>query len=133
MQQPIQQPRAFNPWARPRPPGAPVYQPAPVQSSITPYLEISVESTRAYVHQNLVMTIQVVSPVQVDTRVTNASEGMLRLDAMELPAEFRLEVLDLLVVAEPLGLPLDRFAFQSPRPINMPYRHLRLGRSCHPG
>jgi hypothetical protein len=44
-----------------------VYQPAPVQSSITPYLEISVESTRAYVHQNLVMTIQVVSPVNLKT------------------------------------------------------------------
>jgi hypothetical protein len=79
--QPIQQPRAFNPWARPRPPGAPVYQPAPVQSGITPYLEVSVESTRAYVHQNLVMTIQVVSPVNLKTvsaEIPDTDDVMLR-------------------------------------------------------
>ena len=34
--------------------------------------------------------VQIVSPVQVDAKVTNSSDGLLRLDAMELPAEFRL-------------------------------------------
>lgn len=34
--------------------------------------------------------VQVVSPVQVQSQVATASEGLLKLDALELPAEFRL-------------------------------------------
>ena len=34
--------------------------------------------------------VQVVSPVQVKSEVSNASEGLLKLDPLELPAEFRL-------------------------------------------
>ena len=34
--------------------------------------------------------IQVVSPLQVNAKVTEASKGLLKLDPMELPAEFRL-------------------------------------------
>ena len=60
---------APNPWAYPSIPAAPRYQPqqpAQVQAS-RPYLETKIESTRAYVHQNLVMTIQVISTVNLKT------------------------------------------------------------------
>ena len=57
------------PWANPSIPAAPRYQPqqpAQVQAS-RPYLETKIESSRAYVHQNLVMTIQVISTVNLKT------------------------------------------------------------------
>ena len=60
---------APNPWAYPSIPAAPRYQPqqpAQVQAS-RPYLETRIESSRAYVHQNLVMTIQVISAVNLKT------------------------------------------------------------------
>jgi hypothetical protein len=57
------------PWAYPTPPTTPAY---PRQQRLTqqvskPYLEVSVDSTDAYVHQNLVMSIKVVSPVNLKT------------------------------------------------------------------
>ena len=42
--------------------------------------------------------LQVVSPMQVDHEVTNVSDDLLKLDALELPAEFRL-----LSAAPPVG------------------------------
>jgi hypothetical protein len=58
-----------NPWAYPSNPAAPRYQPQqPVQVQASrPYLETRIESTRAYVHQNLVMTIQVISTANLKT------------------------------------------------------------------
>jgi len=58
-----------NPWGYPSIPTAPRYQPqqpAQVQAN-RPYVETSIESSRAYVHQNLVMTIQVISTVNLKT------------------------------------------------------------------
>jgi hypothetical protein len=67
---PVQQPfGAPSRWAYPSTRAAPGYQPqqpAQVQAS-RPYLETSVDSTSAYVHQNLVMTIQVISTVNLKT------------------------------------------------------------------
>jgi hypothetical protein len=60
---------AQNPWAYPSIPAAPRYQPqqpAQVQAS-RPYLETKIESTRAYVHQNLVLTIDVISTANLKT------------------------------------------------------------------
>ncbi len=69
-QPPVQQPFGAPPrWAYPSTQAAPGYQPqqpAQVQAS-RPYLETSVDSTSAYVHQNLVMTIQVISTVNLKT------------------------------------------------------------------
>ena len=59
------------PWVYPSNPAAPGYAPRlqhPVQAmAVGPYLETSIESTKAYVHQNLVMTIQVISTVNLKT------------------------------------------------------------------
>jgi hypothetical protein len=67
---PVQQPFGAPPrWAYPPSQATPGYQPqqpAQVQAS-RPYLETSVDSTSAYVHQNLVMTIQVISTVNLKT------------------------------------------------------------------
>jgi len=70
--QPGQQPFGVpSRWSYPSIPAAPGYQPQqPAQTQTRasrPYLETSVESTRAYVHQNLVMTIQVISTVNLKT------------------------------------------------------------------
>jgi hypothetical protein len=56
-------------WGYPSVPGASRYrQQQPAQLQVNgPYLEISVDSSEAYVHQNLVMTIQVVSTVNLKT------------------------------------------------------------------
>ena len=65
-----QQPYRVSPfWGYPSIPGAPGYQtqqPALAQIG-RPYLETTVDSTEAYVHQNLVMTIQVISVVNIKT------------------------------------------------------------------
>ena len=65
-----QQPYRVSPYrGYPSIPGAPGYQtqqPAMAQFS-RPYLETTVDSTEAYVHQNLVMTIQVISTVNLKT------------------------------------------------------------------
>ena len=70
--QPGQQPYGAPPrWIYPSIPVTPRYQlqqPARVPAS-RPYLETRVESTSAYVHQNLVMTIQVISTVNLKTAV----------------------------------------------------------------
>ena len=67
---------ARPPWGYPSYPAAPGYQPqqaAQVQAS-RPYLETSIESTEAYVHQNLVMTIQVISTVNLKTVVVELQD-----------------------------------------------------------
>jgi hypothetical protein len=73
------QPRygAPPPWGYPPVQAAPGYQPrqpAPVQAS-KPYLETSVDSTSAYVHQNLVMTIQVISTVNLKTATAELQDS----------------------------------------------------------
>ena len=72
-----QQPYGARPsWGYPSYPAAPGYQPqqpAQVQAS-RPYLETSIESTEAYVHQNLVMTIQVISTVNLKTVVVQLQD-----------------------------------------------------------
>ena len=58
------------PWAYPTMPTTPVYPPRQqrqVQQVSKPYLEVSLDSTEAYVHQNLVMSIKVVSAVNLKT------------------------------------------------------------------
>ncbi len=70
--QPGQQPFGVpSRWSYPSIPAAPGYQPQqPAQTQTRaskPYLETSVESARAYVHQNLVMTIQVISTANLKT------------------------------------------------------------------
>ena len=50
----------------PTAPAAPTYQQAPPQAR-APYLETHIESTRAYVHQNLVVTVNVVSTANLKT------------------------------------------------------------------
>lgn len=76
--QPGQQPyRPVNPWAYPSMPAAPRYQPqqsAPTVA-IRPYLETEIESTRAYVHQNLVMTIRVISTVNLKTATAQMQDN----------------------------------------------------------
>ncbi|MEA2093387.1 MAG: BatD family protein [Pseudomonadota bacterium] len=61
------------PAAYPAAPGYQPQQPAQVQAS-RPYLETSIESTEAYVHQNLVMTIQVISTVNLKTVVVQLQD-----------------------------------------------------------
>ena len=64
-----------NPWAYPTIPVAPGYQQQPAQMQTSrPYLETSVESTNAYVHQNLVMTIQVITTVNLKTAVAQLQD-----------------------------------------------------------
>jgi len=56
-------------WGYPPAPVIPVYQSQHMQGyeASTPYLETRVDSTDAYVHQNLVMTIKVISTVNLQT------------------------------------------------------------------
>jgi len=67
---PGQQPfGAPPPWMFPPNPAATGLQPQQslLQNSMPPYLKVSVDSNRAYVHQNLVMTIQVISTIDIKT------------------------------------------------------------------
>lgn len=61
--------RPVNPWAYPPAQTAPVYQAQqPAQlAAIPPYLETELESTSAYVHQNLVLKVNVISTVNLKT------------------------------------------------------------------
>ena len=74
---PGQQPTAStNPWAYPSAPAAAAYQPqqaSRVQVS-RPYVEARVDSSSAYVHQNLVMTIEVISRVNLKTVAVELQE-----------------------------------------------------------
>jgi hypothetical protein len=56
-------------WGWPTAPAAPSYQQAqPAQPQVSaPYLETRIEGTSAYVHQNLVLTVNVVSTVNLKT------------------------------------------------------------------
>ncbi len=67
---------ARPPWGYPSYPAAPGYQPQqPAQAQASrPYLETRIESTEAYVHQNLVMTIQVISTVNLKTAVVQLQD-----------------------------------------------------------
>ena len=65
-----QQPYGFqNPWAYPAARPAPTFQPqtTPPPVVIRPYLETEIESTRAYVHQNLVLTLRLISTTNLKT------------------------------------------------------------------
>lgn len=64
----------------PTDPAAPTYQQAQPQAS-APYLETHIESTRAYVHQNLVVTVNVVSTANLKTasrEMQDSNDAILR-------------------------------------------------------
>ena len=81
-QQPRQQPgqqryRPQNPWTYPPMQTAPAYQPQqPAQVVASPpYLEIEVESNTAYVHQNLVLTVNLISTVNLKTATAQMQDS----------------------------------------------------------
>ena len=84
---------AAPPWARPTTPATPAY---PRQSRLArqvskPYLEVSVDSSEAYVHQNLVLTIKVVSTVNLKTVSTQLpqSDGIVMRQLGEITVSTR--------------------------------------------
>jgi hypothetical protein len=70
-------------WAYPPVPVMPGYQPPQTQpkpypqqfQASRPYLETSIDSTDAYVHQNLVMTIRVISTANLQTAVAQLQDN----------------------------------------------------------
>jgi hypothetical protein len=72
-------PAGSSPWAYP---GSSTYPPEYMREQTEkPYLEIRVDSTRAYVHQNLVLTIQVISKVNLKTvavEISDNNDALLR-------------------------------------------------------
>lgn len=72
-------PAGSSPWAYP---GSSTYPPQYMREQTEkPYLEIRVDSTRAYVHQNLVLTIQVISKVNLKTvavEISDNNDALLR-------------------------------------------------------
>jgi hypothetical protein len=77
--QPLFAPPQFAPppWGYPPVPVMPAYQPQqplPIQAG-KPYLETSVDSADVYVHQNLVMTIRVISMVNLQSAVAQLQDS----------------------------------------------------------
>ena len=66
-----------NPWAYPRMQAAPPFQSQqPAQLVVAPpYLETEIESTSAYVHQNLVLKVDVVSTVNLKTATAQMQDS----------------------------------------------------------
>ena len=65
-----------NPWSYPSRPAQSFQPQQPVQAPvIRPYLEIEVDSNTAYVHQNLVMVIRVISTVNLKTAAAQMQDS----------------------------------------------------------